>query len=211
MNKLDQIFEILRENSLIKDNLDVLNVYSYGSHVYGTAGEDSDEDFIVVMKSAFLPSGAFRQNAISSQDKKIQLVVYSRTGFLDAVNNFEMSAIECLFLPEEKVLLKKWNFSIQKWDERSLVKNIISKSSNSWMIADRQSKESMKKISKKGIFHALRILDFGIQMKNNKKIVDFSSSNEILKDFREMPDEQFDTRNYILMRDKLMKELRGYK
>lgn len=209
MSKLEKIFEILRENGLIKDNLDVLNVYSYGSHVYGTAGEHSDEDYIVVMKSAFLPSGAFRQNAISSQDKKIQLVVYSRTGFLDAINNFEMSAIECLFLPEEKILLKKWNFSIQKWDEKNLVKNIISKSSNSWMIADRQSKEKMKSIAKKGIFHSLRILDFGIQMKNNKKIVDFSSSNVILKYLHDIPDEQFDTRNYITIRDKLMKELRG--
>ena len=31
----------------------------------------------------------------------------------------------------------------------------------------------------KNVFHALRILDFGIQVKENKTIVDYSSMNKI--------------------------------
>ena len=103
--------DILRELGVTEE---VLNIYPYGSRVYGTADENSDHDYVIVAKSAFLSNGAFKNNAISNKDFTIQGVLYSRTGFLDAINNYDVAAMECLSLPEHMRILDKWNFKINK-------------------------------------------------------------------------------------------------
>ena len=188
---------------------DVLNVYEYGSHIYGTADEKSDRDFIIVTKGSMLKSGAFKQNAISSQNRTIQGVLYSRSGFQDAINNYDISAHECLSLPIDRVIQSKWPFKIQKWDNREMAKKIISKASNSWHIADMQARDDWKHTAKKGIFHALRILHFGLQLKEHQKIVDFSGCNWIWEDFKLIEGEDFDTRDYIKQRDELIQKLKN--
>ena len=55
----------------------VLNVYPYGSHMYGTNNEHSDRDYVIVMKAGRLESGAFRDNAISNHDRSIQGVGFT--------------------------------------------------------------------------------------------------------------------------------------
>ncbi len=86
------------------EDSDIVNVYVYGSHVYGTATSESDSDFILVYRSAMLPNGAFRNNAISSEDRSVQGVCYSRSGFQDALNNYEIGALECMSLPDNLIL-----------------------------------------------------------------------------------------------------------
>ena len=197
---------ILRE---LKISEDVLAVYPYGSRVYGLANDNSDYDYIVVTKSAFLPSGAFKQNAISSNDKRIQGVLYSRSGFIDAINNYEIGVLECLSLDPTNIIISKWPFKVQKWDEKEMVKKIIQKASASWHIASEQSRNDQKHLAKKGVFHALRILMFGIQLKEHQKIVDFSVSNELKHEIDRLPDDMFDDRLYLKLRDELMNKLKG--
>jgi predicted nucleotidyltransferase len=192
----------------LKITEDVLAIFPYGSRIYGTANLDSDYDFIIVTKSAFLKNGAFKQNAISSVDKKIQGVLYSRSGFIDAINNYEIGALECLFLDPSLVILPSKFFKIQKWEEKQLVQKIIEKASASWHIASMQSKDDYKESAKKGIFHALRILMFGIQLKEHKRIVNFSEANELKEEINRLPDEMFDDRMYLKLRDELMFKLR---
>jgi predicted nucleotidyltransferase len=192
----------------LKITEDVLAIFPYGSRIYGTANLDSDYDFIIVTKSAFLKNGAFKQNAISSVDRKIQGVLYSRSGFIDAINNYEIGALECLFLDPSLVILPSKFFKIQKWEEKQLVQKIIEKASASWHIASMQSKDDYKESAKKGIFHALRILMFGIQLKEHKRIVNFSEANELKEEINRLPDEMFDDRMYLKLRDELMFKLR---
>lgn len=186
---------------------DVLNIYPYGSKVYGTDTPDSDDDFIIVYKSAFLPNGAFRNNAISSTDKSIQAVCYSRSGFQDAINNYEIGALECLFIPDEMVIQKKWPFKIQKWNVKELGKKIISKASASWHAASMQYKDGEIEMAKRGVYHALRILDFGEQLKEFGKIVSFDEAR-VLK--RQIMDEEpdFKISDWIELRDLKMDKLR---
>ena len=160
----------------------VLNIYEYGSVVYGCNDEYSDEDYIIVFKSSLLPSGAFKDNAISSLDKNIQGVCYSRSGFIDAINNYEIGALECLFLPEDKIIQKKWNFGITKWDNKEFVKKIITKASSSWYFSTLADKQGNTPEVMVNIYHALRILYFGIQIKKYNKIVDYSSCNKLRKE-----------------------------
>jgi hypothetical protein len=90
-----------------------------------------------------------------------------------------------------------------------MAKKIISKASSSWHLADHQAKDDWKEMAKKGIFHALRILTFGLQLKENQRIVDFECCNWIWEDFKLIDEENFDTRNYIKQRDELIQKLRA--
>ncbi len=202
-NKAEEILKALKVDE------EVLAIFPYGSRVYGTASETSDHDYIIVTKGAFLKSGAFRQNAISSEDKKTQGVLYSRSGFIDALNNYEIGALECLFLNPSLVVLSKWPFKVQKWNEKDLITNIIRKASASWHIASEQSKAGWKDSAKKGIFHALRILMFGNQLKEHKKIIDFTEANYLWEEINKLPEDMFDDRMYIKLRDELIQKLKG--
>ncbi len=187
---------------------DVIAIFPYGSHVYGTTDNDSDYDYIIVMKSGMLSNGAFKNNAISNENGNIQGVIYSRGGFIDAINNYEIGALECLSLDPSDVILKKWPFKVTKWNNGEMVKKIIQKASASWHIADQQAKSAFKDRAKKGIFHALRILNFGLQLKEHQKIVDFTVCNDLYKKFQKLDLNHFDTRDYISIRDDLIKKLR---
>ena len=169
------------------DHSQVLNIYPYGSKVYGTSTEESDDDYVIVYKTSFLPSGSFRDNAISSKNRKTQGTCYSKSGFIDAINTYQISALECIFLPEDKVIQKKMNFQMPRFYPKEMAKKIISSASSSWHFATLAYKDENYEYCAKNIFHALRILDFGIQIKNFGKIVDYSSMNETRKQIYSMP------------------------
>ena len=191
--------------SQLKIEEPVIAIYPYGSWNYNTARQDSDHDFIIVGKGATLSNGAFKNNAISSADRKIQGVMYSRGGFIDAINNYDISALECLSV---EPILRKWPFKIQKWNEKEMAKKIIQKISSSWHVADQQAKDGFRDRAKKGIFHAIRILKFALQLKEHREIVNFDCEHLWLE-FRFIPTPQFDTRDWIPLRDELMEELRS--
>jgi hypothetical protein len=196
--------EVIRKLGL--DDEAIVNVYPYGSRVYGTATENSDYDYIIVYKSALLPNGAFRNNAISSEDRKIQAVCYSRAGFQDALNNYEIGAIECMFLPEDKILRKQWPFKNYKWDKKEMSRKIITKASDSWHNAKMRLCDDDLETSKKGLWHALRILLFGIQLKEQGRIVDFTEANSLRTKI--FDDEDFNMKKWFAYRDELMEKLR---
>jgi len=188
---------------------DVLAIYPYGSRVYGTASPSSDYDYIIVLKRGMLDSGAFRQNAISNADGTVQGVLYTRGGFIDAINNYEIGAMECLSLPKDQVILQKWPFKVSKWHEKTMVRKIIEKASASRHIAGLQAQSGFKDRAKKGMFHALRILHFGLQLKEHQKIVDFSACNQLYAEIQAVEEETFDTRLYFTSFDELVKQLRS--
>lgn len=188
---------------------DVLAIYPYGSQVYGTADSKSDSDFIIVMKSSMLGDGSFRLSSpITSDDGLVQGVIYSRGGFIDAINNYDIGALECLSLDEEDVLMNKWDFNIVNWNTKIMIKKIISKASASRHVADQQAKSGYGDRAKKGMFHALRILNFGLQLKEHGKIIDFGACNEMYFKFKSINPDEFDTRNYYVEFDELLKKLR---
>jgi predicted nucleotidyltransferase len=173
--------------SLGIDYTQVLNIYPYGSKIYGTANENSDDDHIIVYKSSLLPSGSFKDNAISSNDRKIQGVCYSRGGFIDAINNYQITALECISLPEDMIIQKKMNFGMVKFDKKEMARNIITTASSSWHFSTLAYRDNHYESCAKNIFHALRILDFGIQIKEHHRIVDYSSMNKVKESIYDCP------------------------
>ena len=162
---------------------DILNAYCYGSRVYGTAREDSDWDYILVHKAAFIgpDKNAFKENAKSSEDRKIQIINFSRTGFKAELEAFNMSCLECLFLPEQFILKAKWPYSIGNFNKKEFTRNIITKASNSWHLATLAHKDERYVSSAKGFYHALRIVNFAIQIKEYGKIIDYTRATTFKK------------------------------
>jgi len=177
----------------------ILNIYPYGSKIYGTSTTESDDDYIIVYKTSLLPSGSFKDNAISSNDRKIQGTCYSKSGFIDAINNYQISALECISLPEDKVIQSKINFGLTKFDKKEMAKKIITTASSSWYFAKLAYRDDHYESCAKNIFHALRILDFGIQIKEHHRIVDYSSMNKIRDKIYSLPPNPKDY--YIMFMD----------
>jgi len=188
---------ILNETKILSElgiSDEVLAIYPYGSKVYGTDDEYSDSDFIIVMKSGMLSDGSFKSNAISNSDRTIQGVLYSRGGFIDAINNYDISVMECLSLPKDKVIKDVWGFKLPKIDSKAMGKSIISKASNSLHICRRQHKFEQYDLAKRGLYHSLRVLDFGLQLKEYGSVIDLSSTNGLFKQITSEDDNTpFDT------------------
>jgi len=218
MNKPTHTAEEIIEKLPLEDK--IMNIYPYGSQVYGTASKYSDHDFVLVAMKSMLTSGAFKNNAITSPDGLVQGTVYSRGGFIDAINNYQMPAMECISLPEEMVVLSKKEFSVSKWDERQMIKSVVQQASKSRHIADKQSKSGSEQLrgdlklrAAKGTYQALRILMFGLQLKEHKKIVDFSEANDLYHkmippiETIDVDEFTFDTRDYYDLFDGLKAKL----
>jgi hypothetical protein len=192
---------------------EIICIYSYGSQVYGTATMYSDYDYIIVAKNSMLNSGGFKNNAVSNDTYTMQGTLYSRGGFQDAINNYEMPAMECLSLTPEQVLLRKWPFKVQKWNNDEMVKKVIERASASRYIADKQAKTGefgeFKDRAKRGMYHALRILIFGEQLKEHQKIIDFTASNDLHAKMMAIDDDDFDTRDWYELFDELAAKLKS--
>jgi histidyl-tRNA synthetase len=157
------IDKINKIKGLINTNDNIVSLYQYGSQVYGTSNPQSDMDMIMVVKDL---NGVTNQSDLSDIDITIS----------------EISVLECVFLPEDKILKnqKEWDFIL---DLPTLRKACSAKSSNSWVKAKKKlivEEDYNLYVGQKSAWHAIRILQFGQQIAINSKIIDYSSANEFL-------------------------------
>lgn len=170
---MEQLIKIAQQDS------NILNAFMYGSRVYGTNHQDSDYDFICVLEH-------------KEQDNPLaqfgDVTNYSVDEFQELVNQHEISVLECLFLPTEFVLKQNQTFSFSL-NKSKLRESISAKSSNSWVKCKKKflvEEDYNPYVGKKSAWHSLRILDFGKQIADHQKIIDFSTSNHFLLDIMQM-------------------------
>ena len=185
----------------------VVNIYQYGSRVYGCHNEESDHDWVIVYKASMMPNGSFKNNAISSPDRKHQAICFSRSGFQSSIDYYDITALECMFLRPDQVIRNDMKFAIRKWDPKAMASELITKSSTSWHrgITDFHVYHDEEK-GKKNVHHALRILGFGIQMAETGNISDYSAYNDLRRSIE--ADQDFTPKKYLQQRDAMMSELR---
>lgn len=158
-----------------------LNLYSYGSFVYGTNHSDSDYDYILIISDEQNPDLVFHT---TPNPKTTNYHIYKKSQFIEKIQNHDIDALECLWLPQN---LKYESIDMSQFfilDKNLLRHNFSEKSSNSWVKCKKKltiEKDYNPFIGKKSLFHSFRILDFGIQIAKYGKITDYSSSNQILK------------------------------
>lgn len=144
----------------------ILNVYPYGSVIYGTNTELSDEDFILIYDWDV-------EKTDSLQYGKFNATVYNKFGFQKELNNHEISALECYFLNDEFKYEKiKFEF---KLNLEKLRTSISEKSSNSWVKSKKKLIDGEDYVGKKSLFHSLRILWYGIQIAKYGKIKSYQT------------------------------------
>ena len=168
MNEIQGILDIIKIHPL-----KVRNIYRYGSRVYGNANEYSDHDFIVIAS-----------NLIEKQEYKVgeyNIHVITPDVFLRDLKNLDMYALECIFAPDsarlqEKIVLPDKNF---KYTIEQLKYRGHSLSFNAFQKAKERIRTGDLYRGVKSIYHSFRILDFFNQIKENEKIINFSSSNYI--------------------------------
>lgn len=170
-----------------------LNVWVYGSRVYGTVDANSDWDFIAVVDKS-----PFTDAEVTRKFPHMDVSVYSATQWRKLLVDHEMGALECLWLPPHCVLLsnKDW-LSEFKLDLQALRHSVSAQVGNSWVKANKKlsvEADFAPRIAKKSLFHVFRILDFALQIGRDGRITDYSSCNETWASI--MKDESTDWAHY---------------
>lgn len=157
-----------------------LNIYPYGSMVYGTYVDgQSDQDFIVIVHD-----GHTSIDKSQWECNNEQYSIYTASTWQEKLNRHDIDALECYFLPHYLVIQELHPFDFQL-KTALLRQSISSVASNSWVKCKKKltvQKDFAPRIGKKSLWHALRILDFGTQIMIHKRIIDYSSCNAMYDD-----------------------------
>jgi hypothetical protein len=146
----------------------ILNVYQFGSFVYGSNHANSDRDYIIVAKKYF-------------ESKDINTHIFTIESFQSLLNECDIQMLECFFSPEEFILKKTHDFKFVL-DKRKLRTSISTIASNSFVKGKKKlivtgDYDLMAGI--KSVYHSIRILSFGIQIAESGMIYNFHKDNHI--------------------------------
>ncbi|NJO62620.1 MAG: hypothetical protein HC836_31645 [Richelia sp. RM2_1_2] len=129
-------------------------------------------DFIIIVKK--------KENDQFS-DNLINVNFFTEDEHQQRLNAHEISALECQFLAEDKILFEKRKFSFIL-NLNKLRHSISEKASNSWVKAKKKLTVPDSydlNLGRKSLFHSFRIIDYGIQIAEHGKIVNYDKSNTL--------------------------------
>lgn len=163
----------------IKNDSNIVAAFLYGSRVYGTHTEQSDYDFICIVKNKEVYNPLTQFGDVTN---------YTEEEFNNLICKHEISVLECVFLDESFIVKKSedFNFNLNKQELRN---SISAKASNSWVKCKKKfivEEDFNPYVGKKSAWHSLRILDFGKQIADNGKIVNYGSCNHLQKELMEL-------------------------
>jgi len=154
--------------------LKVRNIYVYGSRVYGSNKPNSDFDIIVVA-GALLIHEEFKS-------EKYNVHVHTPDKFKQDLTNYMMHCLECYYAPSWAQVQVKDTYPEFKIQSAKLKQSILTQSSNTWNHSKYKFHNGDIVRGLKSGFHAIKCLEFGIQILKTGKISDFGSNNELLKE-----------------------------
>lgn len=149
----------------------IFNIYIFGSTVYKTNDSNSDVDVIIVANNSV--------NNLEIKNDEYNIHIYTPQEFQKCLDNSDIRMLECLFAPKWAILQENIKFApnINKNRLRHYISRAVS---NSWVKSKKKiNVENDYRKGIKSLFHSLRMVDFGIQIAQFGRIVDFSSSNYI--------------------------------
>lgn len=164
---------IVLEKLIVDPN--VLNIYVFGSHMYGTTDEQSDTDYICVLKEYV-------------ESDNINIHHYTVAQFQNMLNNCDIQMLECYFADKQFILKEehKFTFTLNRANLRSSISTIAS---NSWVKGKKKlivTGDYDLRLAIKSIFHSMRILNYGIQVATEGRIVNYGAMNYVLADIWKM-------------------------
>lgn len=146
----------------------VIKVYHYGSHVYGTATEDSDKDYIVVVHS----TEKYSYNVRSAGG---DFTVYTEPLFVEMIREHYVHILECIFQTRTDPYQIYFHLDLEK-----LRRQYSGVTSNSYVKCKKKIRDGEVHIGLKSMFHSIRLLEFAIQIAKHGYIVNYASANQHL-------------------------------
>lgn len=143
----------------IKDLFQAQAVFPYGSAVYGNKMPD-DYDFIIVSESSF-------QKQIVIDGFNCEISSYTKSEFLNNLEQHDIAALECLFISHDFVVNEIQETKDFKIVLSKLREGVSQKSSNSYVKAKKKiilTEDFNEQVSLKSLWHSLRIADYGRQL-----------------------------------------------
>ena len=187
------------------DPNDMVAVFGYGSRVYGCDSEVSDYDYIIVRNGG-------NRVEYNNAGRRLSVNIIPLADFQNDLIEHEISALECLWLPKNKIL-KAHSFPFT-YNPQKLRHSISEKASHSFVKAKKKmavgSKDYNEYVGKKSLFHSLRIIDFGIQIGIHGKIVNYSSANHLWEEIVNSPTKDWNYYHdkYKPIHNKMMSDFR---
>ncbi len=157
-----------------------LNIYCYGSFVYGTYQDGvSDKDFIVIVPDKFsdFDLSQFEQG-------NNQYSIYTKSTWQHKLDNNDVDAIETYFL-SERYKVKETEYFKTNINPEKIRENFSRVSSNSFVKCKKKltvEKDYNPRVGKKSLWHSLRIIDFGTQILKTGRIYNYGSMNHLHDD-----------------------------
>ena len=161
-----ELTEVILARNILKANYDidpdkVVGVYPYGSRLYGTAGEKSDLDLVVIVDM-------IKNDYLQYETDDLDIHFMSINHYKNKLKEHDIMALECFYNPSPYL-----EYPVQfQLDKPTLRKSISAICSNSWAKAGKKLELSEEDdyIGLKSLFHSFRILTYGIDMAREDKI-----------------------------------------
>lgn len=207
---LEQILDLLNKSSMYisKSNDDIRKHILYigliGSHVYGTATNDSDYDFYVIIDDITDTRYQIRDKELSyydgdkstipicnltiELDKKIDVSIYPFAHISNMLSEGHPTIFELVFLPNEYVLFTTpkiqslfYSIDVTDTDVKKHIRSGFSKLCGiNEVRARKKFLEGDIMTAIKTQYHYLRILLFALQIHKYKKIIDWNAGSDYL-------------------------------
>ena len=167
---------ILKYQTLYTES-DILNLYVFGSRVYGTSNEQSDFDVICVVRdecfqvqvnrenseatttsvSAHLRKTGFVQCFAEKLSVQLDITLYSKSYFLNKLNDYCVHELTLIWLPQQFRLQEQFSL-LEDWKDldsegvpviqlAKLRKTISSQTNSVWKVSKKWFEEAVKKAS----------------------------------------------------------------
>lgn len=159
----------------IETNPHISHVFPYGSRVYGTFEATSDHDYIGIVQSDVDAT----EEPLKVSDG-VEISLYSVSQFNEMIRDHHITALECIWL-DSLIPSGMIHFAL---NPVVLRESISEKISHSWVKGKKKltvgsvpPREDDRRSGLKSIFHSFRICDYGIQIMEHGKIIDYGSMN----------------------------------
>ena len=186
----------------------VLNIYQWGSRVYGCFTDKSDYDYNIIVSDDY-------ENFINNIEVgDIHMNFYKLSTWLDMIKLNRIEVLECLFADEQFILKESMKFDLVI-NQVELRKSISQICSNAYDKARKKliiTKDFVPYTAKKSLWHCIRILLFGIQCARDGKITDYSEANKYYNEIvrNESNDWFYYKANWHVFCNNLRSEFRKY-
>ncbi len=176
----------------------VINIYLFGSRIYGTASDESDYDILIIAKTPW------PEREIKVDNYNIHILSMDR--FMDGLKQHNIRNIECLFSPI-KFVSQGIDYKVNNKGIRHSISHTVS---NSWVKAKKKIEKGDYYKGIKSLFHSLRISMYGKQLCEKGHIYDWKCANYIWEELNSKKCEWEELDNkYRILRNKLSTEFRN--